>query len=85
MIELLVLLVYAVYFLNAYLQKKSRIIGNFWNSGRQFKLVIDVENFVADCVDMFLDDLFGFFLSFQQLWKVVALNLKKGFEIVKLD
>ena len=85
MIELLVLLVCAVYFLSAYYGKKSWIIGNFENSGWQFKAVIDVENFVADCMDMFFDDSFGFCLSFQQLWKVAALNLKKGFEIIKLD
>ena len=65
MIELLVPLVCAVYFLTAYCGQKSRIIGNFQNSGWQFKEVIDVENFVADCMDMFFDDLFSCCLSFQ--------------------
>ena len=61
----LVPLVCAVYFLTKYYEQKSRIIGNFQNSGWQFKEVIDVENFVADCMDMFFDDLFGCCLSFQ--------------------
>ena len=50
----LVPLVCAVYFLTKYYEQKSRIIGNFQNSGWQFKEVIDVENFVADCMDMFV-------------------------------
>ena len=77
MIDLLVPLVCAVYFLTAYYGQKSRIIGNFQNSVWQFNAVIDVEKFVADCMDMFFDDSFGFCLSFQQFWKVAALNLKK--------
>ena len=85
MIELLVLLLCVVYFLTAYYGQKLRIIGNFQNSGWQFKAVIEVENFVADCMDMSFDDSIGFCLPFQQSWKVTASNLKKGFEIVKLD
>ena len=74
MIELLVPLVCVVYFLTAYNGRKLRIIGNFQNSGWQFKAVIDVENFVADCMDVFFDDSFGLCLSFQQFWKVAAQN-----------
>ena len=66
MIELLVPLVCAVYFLTAYYGQKSRIIGNFENIGWQLKAVIDVKNFEADCMDMFFDDSFVFCLSFQQ-------------------
>ena len=62
----LVPLVCAVYFLTKYYEQKSRIIGNFQNSVWQFNAVIDVEKFVADCMDMFFDDSFGFCLPFQQ-------------------
>ena len=74
MIDLLVLLLCAVYFLSNYYEQKSRINfqTNFQNSGWQFEAVIEVDNFVADCMDMFFDDSFGFCLSFQHCWKVAA-------------